>query len=97
MTRRPPRSTLFPYTTLFRSAEVTATLVVIQRVTETVLLAVAQLAFFRKEKQVTAVRAKHLPAKRRLLVKTKAAVQPAQLAVRVNEATISREKTDKGI
>src|ERR1041385_8655589 len=78
-------------------SEVTAALVVIDRVGKTVLLAVASFACFRKEELMTAVRAQHLPAKRRLLVEAKAPVETTELVVLVDKTRVSGEKTNEGI
>jgi hypothetical protein len=69
---------------------VPASRVVIERVTETVLFAVAKLAFLGKETQVPAVCTKPLPTKRRLLVKTNAPVDPAELVA--NTIAIHRKR-----
>src|SRR6185295_14689104 len=70
-------------------SEVTTTLVVIDRVGKTVLLAVANFSLFRKEELMTTVRAQRLPAKRRLFVEAEAAVEAAELVVLVDEAIVS--------
>src|SRR5689334_10396189 len=78
-------------------SEVTTTLVVIDGVGKTVLLSVAHFSFFGKEELVTTVRSQRLPAKRRLLVETEATVEAAELVVLVDEAIVSRQKSDERI
>src|SRR6185369_12017769 len=77
--------------------EMPAALIVINCVTETVLRGVAKLALFREEKHMATVRTQYLPAKRRLLIEAKAAVEAAELVVLVYKATVCREETDKRI
>src|SRR3712207_8948393 len=74
MIRRPPRSTLFPYTTLFRSALLTSKLVPLAssaQAVRAVLLAIATAATLRSEEHTSELQSRQYLVCRLLLEKKK--------------------------
>src|SRR3712207_7089045 len=79
MIRRPPRSTLFPYTTLFRSVQVPEPGVAVHEVVVLVLLA--------PQRVLGETRAVRVRDERAELVRVAAQVEVVRLAVRSEEHT----------
>src|SRR2546430_5716857 len=92
MIRRPPRSTLFPYTTLFRSHHPFAEVVVLRREPEVLVLELPELR--RSEEHTSELQSQSNLVCRLLLEKKKKNINPHDTKLQMNKLLHTTQHSD---